>query len=158
MLDINMPLDLFLTKFKHVQELVQLVREEDRREVEDISGRSLYANLVFAMENARPCLTARTKAGELVFIAGVVPTAPREGAVALIGTRAIECNRLAFMRASLSLLSAAHSSYDRLYNVVDCRNKLHIRYLEWLGFTMGNRIEKYGAAQIPVIEFERRVK
>jgi len=133
-------------------------RPQDRREVEDISGQSLEANLFFALAHAKPCLTARTKENKLLGIFGVIPTVPREGAIAMIGTQEIERNRHSFLRGSRDVLAYLHKDYDRLYNVVDARNTLHVEYLKWLGFKMGKHIEQFGHAKIPVIEFERRIK
>jgi len=149
-------------------------RAEDRREVEDLSGKSLGDNLTFALQHARPCLTARTRKGELLGIFGIVPIGEdqeavsaqartgntKSGAIAFVGTDAITQNKRALLRGSRDVLAylEAKSDYGFLFNVVDARNEIHISWLKWLGFSMIRLIQGYGAAKIPVIEFAKVTK
>jgi len=140
--------------------LDRLAREEDRREVEDISGRSLGNNLAFACAHAQPCLTARTKKGELLGIFGVVPLGGRQGAIAFVGTKAIEENGHAFLRGSKDVMSYLEKNYpyDFLMNVVDARNEVHVHWLKWLGFNMIRQVDAYGSGKLKVIEFAKICK
>jgi len=132
-------------------------RAEDRREVEDISGKSLGDNLTFALKHARPCLTARTRKGELLGIFGVVPTGERQGAVAFVGTDAITKNKQAFLRGSRDVMAylEVKTDYGLLFNVVDARNVIHVHWLKWLGFSFIRHVKGYGAGKIDVIEFAK---
>jgi len=143
---------------KDVMELNRLAREEDRREVEDTSGQPLVANLFLALEYAQPCLVAHSRKGELLGMFGVVPTGEGQGAIAFVGTRMIEENRMSFLRGSRDVIAYLERDYDFLFNVVDARNAVHIYWLKWLGFSMIRRVEEYGAAKIPVIEFAKVTK
>jgi len=144
-----------------VAQLAQVARVEDRREVEDISGQSLFLNLSLALSFAQPCLTCRTAFGGLLLgIFGIVPVAPRQGAIAFIGTQAIEQHKTAFLRGAKDVMAHVENeaNYGFLYNVVDARNELHIKFLKWLGFTFIRRVDGFGAAKIPVIEFCKIIK
>jgi len=138
-----------------VCELDKLARDEDRREVEDISHKPLITNLLFALEHAKPCLTARTHFGELYGIFGVLPSFHHWGAIAFIGTKAIEQNTISFLRGSKDVLNYVQQHYDMLCNIVDARNEVHVRWLKWLGFSMIRRLDNFGAKQIQVLEFAK---
>jgi len=141
--------------FADAQELAGKLREEDRREIEAISGQNPLHNFQLAVLVAKPCLTLRTFDGELIGLLGVVPVGLRCGAIAMSGTRLIEQNRTAFLRGSREVLAYLEQSYDTLFNVCDARNRVHLNWLKWLGFSLIARRENFGVGQIPVIEFAR---
>jgi len=141
--------------YQDADELAATARRQDIREVEDISGKPLFLNLIVAVGMGKPCLTARTLSGELLCMMGIVPIGKGQGAIAMIGTPLIEQERFSFLRGAKDVMSYLESrtDYDFLCNVVDARNKLHIDFLKWLGFSMLRKVEGYGAAKIPVVEF-----
>lgn len=137
------------------EELNTLARWEDRREVEDISGKSALHGFSMGVLLGDPAYTLRTLKGELVGIVGVVPIGLHQGAIALSGTRLIEQNKISFLRGSKDVLRDLEKRYDCLLNVCDARNTVHHRWLKWLGFHFIQKVENYGANKIPVIEFAR---
>jgi hypothetical protein len=53
------------------------------------------------------------------------------------------------------LVQTLQQNYDVLFNLVDERNTLHIRWIQWCGFTFVNRHPALGAEQRPFLEFVR---
>lgn len=141
--------------FADAHELDQSLRPEDRRELEDISGRPALQNLLLGVLVGKPSLAIRSLDGELAGILGVAPVGLQHGAVAFAGTPVIEQRSTAFLRGSRDVLDAISRDYDTLFNVCDARNEVHHRWLRWLGFTFIRKIDHYGAAQVPVYEFAR---
>jgi len=137
------------------KELAETLREEDRREIVDISGQTPLHNFQLAVLIAKPCLVMRTHEGELVGIVGVVPVGLNRGAIAMSGTRLIEQIPKAFLRGSRDVLAYLERHYETLFNVCDARNHVHLKWLKWLGFSLIRRQDNYGVGKIEVIEFAK---
>jgi len=135
--------------------LALLAREEDRREVEDLSGETLIDNLLYGQKNGHPCLTIHTHSKLLLGIFGVIPIWAGMSAVAFIGTREVENNKVAFMRGARDVLAFVETlpDCDGLTNIVDCRNTLHIKFLLKLGFHIHERIENFNGSGFPALKF-----
>jgi len=77
--------------------------------------------------------------GDLNILAGV-------GAPWLLGTDAVERNYVAFLRGSVEWRDQLLRDYSTLRNFVDERNRVSIRWLRWLGFTISDPIILQGNA------------
>lgn len=53
----------------------------------------------------------------------------------LLGTDEVTLNKVSFLKLSRKFVEDLARPYDYLWNVVDSRNRLHLRWLRWLGFT-----------------------
>lgn len=71
----------------------------------------------------------------------------------LLSTDRIYEHPVEFVMQSQKLLDEAHQRFDLLTNFIDARNTRHIRWLQRLGFHMIRKVDKYGYAGIPFIEF-----
>ena len=58
-----------------------------------------------------------------------------------------------FAPVSRAIVDKLHEHFEVLTNFVDARNTRHIKWLEWLGFVMLRRIEKFGAQSLPLYDF-----
>ncbi len=87
----------------------------------------------------------------------MVPTDDLTGAVWLLGSDALTQPplRRQFLVEGTVYLDTLHRFRPLLWNVVDERNTLHVRWLKWMGFTFINRHPYYGAEQRPFLEFVR---
>ncbi len=76
--------------------------------------------------------------GDLVCLWGVCPASllDREGIPWLLGSDAVKTHARIFLHRSRPLLAEMLRSYRRLTNRVDARNRVSIRWLTWLGFTL----------------------
>ncbi len=80
---------------------------------------------------------------------------PGVGAVWLLGTDGIHDISRQFLRESKHWLEQLHDNYEMLFNYVDERNTVHIKWLKWLGFKFINRHEQFGVENRPFFEFVR---
>lgn len=70
----------------------------------------------------------------------------------MVTTTHIDSNPRGFLRASKALMGEMLQRHYRLVNYVDARNTAAIRWLEWLGVTMGPGVP-YGVAGLPFRQF-----
>lgn len=141
--------------FADAHELDRLMRPEDRREVEDISGQPAIRNLLLGVLVGAPTLAVRSLEGELAGLLGVTPVGLQHGAISFLGTPVIERQSVAFLRGTRDVLDVLSRDYDTLFNVCDARNEVHHRWLKWCGFSFIRKIDQFGAAKVPVYEFAR---
>lgn len=80
---------------------------------------------------------------------------PTVGCIWLMGTDAIETISMAFLRGCKAHLPMQQASYEILTNFVDSRNTVHIRWLQWLGFSIIREENDYGAEKRTFYEFAR---
>lgn len=96
--------------------------------------------------------------GEPIAIFGVVDSheeIPKVGHVWMLGTNQIKDIRNQFLRRCKEQLSEQEKPYEVLTNFVDARNKVHIKWLRWMGFTIIREVENYGAEGRTFYEFAR---
>lgn len=77
--------------------------------------------------------------GEPCGMFGVQPTEnPTCGLIWLVATPRIEerRNTITFLRAVPKWLDRIHETYDGLHNIIDSRNELHVRWIQWCGFKL----------------------
>ena len=111
-----------------------------------------------------PCMTVVHK-GRPAAMFGAVPVTSSEfgwdwpvqcphpdGLVWLLGTDDIPLFSSKFLRWSRHWLKDLSIRYKVLGNMVDERNSAHVRWIEWLGFTMMDTID-YGPQNLPFIRF-----
>lgn len=91
--------------------------------------------------------------GDPVFIFGVKDSNIEGlGAVWGMGTYTMRPVHRLFLRHCRSFLPELQEGYKAIGNIVDARNTLHRRWLEWMGFEFGHTI-KYGPLDLPFINF-----
>jgi hypothetical protein len=105
-----------------------------------------------------PCFTIIKQPDIPVGMFGTVPmspAAPRTGMIWMLGTDELWDIRFVFLRESKYWLNQMSKGYDFVYNVIDKRNELHLKWLEWLGFKFIREIPEYGVEGRPFLEFVR---
>jgi hypothetical protein len=75
----------------------------------------------------------------------------------LVGTDDLIAHSTTFLRHSRQWLATMHEHYRLLYNVIDARNEVHLRWLEWLGFEFIQDVPRYGVERRKFILFRRYV-
>ena len=75
---------------------------------------------------------------------GVVGRRGPPGIVWMVATPELERNRFQFLRSCRSWIDRLRRPHPFLFNIVDSRNTLHLRWLEWAGaeFTGGSEIRR----------------
>lgn len=75
------------------------------------------------------------------------------GQIWLLGSDDMGKVGMRFARECKDWIRVMQENYDLLWNVVDKRNTVHIRWLKWCGFSFMREIPQYGKAQLPFYEF-----
>lgn len=133
--------------------LAEHIREADRQEVYDVSGVSPLEAFVDGYNaSLRPLtIVGENPAG----MAGAVPVTTSEAVVWMLGTPEIKSDRISFIRQSRDVLAEVCEPFDFVYNCVDKRNTLHLRWLRWLGFSFLRECKNFGVNKVTVYEFAR---
>lgn len=129
------------------------LRGDDRREVLAASGRDPKGVLEDGMLDSVECRVFEID-GDLCGIYGVART-PQEnlGLIWMVCTPAVERHALTFLRHSRSEMQSFHLHYPVLFNYVDARNELHVKWLKWVGCTFIKRHLHFGAECREFLEF-----
>jgi len=131
-----------------------VLRQADREEVEALTGRDAREALVESVVRSAAAWAGLAN-GELVCLFGVVPVSlvGVTGIPWLLGSDAVTRYGRPFLRRNRAYLREMLREFPVLRNVVDARNTVSIRWLEWLGFTLGTP-QPMGVCGLPFIPFE----
>jgi len=142
------------TEPNDILELANTMRVEDQREVQSMAGLSPLEALSLGYMQSTDCITGVGKQGTVSLVAGVVSTGSY-GAVWMLSAPDIKTNARELATTGRAWITAMTMKHGRLENVVDARNKLHIRLIKFMGFDLGDPISNYGVDKIRVIPFKR---
>ena len=144
------------TTVEDINYIAPRLRKADKEECLAATGQKQLDVLYTSLLQGDINLTLNAPDGERIGLCGVAPS-PLEnsGAVWMCATDAIFKHQMAFLRRSKAALDYLSQDYALLYNYVDERNTVHIKWLKWMGFTFINRHENFGAAKLPFYEFLR---
>ena len=131
-----------------IEFLAPRLRYEDKREVLDSVGLTPYQALTDGFNLSQICLTIVDTKNIPVGMFGV----SEDGAIWLLASPDIKRIRFSFLRESRKVVNLLNHKYKILWNFVDCRNELHLRWLKWCGFKFLRKIN-YGVNQQPFYEF-----
>ena len=120
---------------------------EDRREVEEGHGQDPLVELVKAAQEGT-CVYFNVPNGKTAGMAGVGP----KGEVWLLCTPAIHEYPITFAREAKRFIESRQENL--LWNIVDERNKVHLKLLKFLGFKFLRKIS-HGPNKLTFIEFCR---
>jgi hypothetical protein len=120
---------------------------DDRRELEEGHGLDPMEELPLAVHRGS-CVWFEVPNGKTAGMAGVGPN----GEVWMLCTPAILEYPITFAREAKRFIESREE--EVLWNVVDKRNKVHLKLLKFLGFEFLEEIS-YGPNQLPFIEFCR---
>lgn len=118
--------------------LAPRLREADKNEIAAASGLDPLAALLVGLITSQPCRTICAADSEPIGIFGVVPDKEDKnvGSVWMMATDRIEEPRNAtpFLRQCRDWVEVMNGMYPTLWNAVDARNELHLKWLKWCGF------------------------
>ena len=120
---------------------------DDRREMEEGHGLDPMEELPLAVHRGS-CVWFEVPNGKTAGMAGVGPN----GEVWMLCTPAILEYPITFAREAKRFIESREE--DILWNVVDKRNKVHLKLLKFLGFEFLEEIS-FGPNQLSFIEFSR---
>jgi hypothetical protein len=136
--------------------LAPRLRQADLQEIEAARGEDPFTILCYGIEISNPCFTVVDSSLQPVAIFGIVPDSKnsRVGLIWLLASDDLLAYSIFFLRNSRRWIKRLLEDYDLLWNYVDARNELHIRWIEWCGFTLIRKLDNYGVGQLPFYEFE----
>ena len=137
-----------LSTLEDIKYLAPRLRFEDKREILDSTGLNPYQALFECFNCSEISLTIVDTKNIPVGMFGV----SEDGAIWLLATPDIKRIRFSFLRESRKVVNLLNHKYKILWNFVDCRNELHLRWLKWCGFKFLRKIN-YGVNQKPFYEF-----
>lgn len=142
---------------EHVERMAPHMRDCDRREIWASSRQRPEDSLRHGVLSSTEAWTGLID-DEIACLFGVVPQSLMGGSgyVWMLATPLIEQHQILFLRRCRPVVKRMMSNFTYLHNYVDERNTSAIRWLQWLGFTMGEP-EPYGVMQLPFRHFEMRL-
>ena len=130
------------------------LRTADRDELAATTKLPAVRVLVDGIRASSPCYTIHTREGDPCGIFGTRESDdPAVGVVWMLCSDDLLTISRTFVRHSRGWLKELHGQYRQLYNVIDARNKVHLRWLSWMGFEFLQDIPKYGVEQRHFILF-----
>lgn len=133
------------------------LRQADREEIAASSGLPPLGCIREGLRLSSHAWIVQDDAGAPICIFGAAPSAQADvGIVWLLGTDGIADEAFAIARATLRYLAALHATYPYLFNFVDARNTVSLRWLQWAGFDVIGEREAFGAGNIKFYEVVRR--
>ena len=143
-----------LSTFEDIKYLAPRLRYEDKQEILAGIGLKPYEALLKGyLENVIVFTIVNTK-NKPVGIFGVNDCGNGLGAIWLVATNDLSTVQISFLRQCREVVKVFNKKYKILWNFVDCRNSLHIKWLKWCGFKFINK-QKYGVLNKPFYEFIR---
>lgn len=133
----------------HIQHVAQYMRQADVDEVMACSGSSPYEALSRSVRSSRYAATAVLR-GEVACIFGLYVTtfASGVGSPWMLGTDAVSRYARDFAPASREVIANMQRICPSLANFVYTENKVSIRWLRWLGFTIDRAIPYGDSGQL----------
>ena len=113
--------------------LIQNLREEDKHEMEGLGHTPLA--LFWCVEVSEYPTAFFNEDGELAGIVGIGPDSRKGvGQIWMVCTPAVQKNPHTFVRYAKRWLNTVSKNYQMLWNQVDSRNELHLKFIKLLGF------------------------
>ena len=143
-----------LTTLDDIKYLAPRLRQVDKQEILAGTGLIPYEALLIGFNKSAIVFTIFNPKNKPVGIFGVVDCGNGIGGIWLLATNDLPKIKLAFLKECREVIQFLNKKYKILWNYVDCRNELHIKWLKWCGFQF-LRKTNYGVLQKPFYEFMR---
>jgi len=142
--------------FADIEYLAENLRDADLAEIKAGFGISPLVALTHGFSSSEICMSVVDEEDTVVGILGVVPVkGSKNGVIWMMATAGIERCTLSFLRQSRPYIRHLQTLYPLLYNCIDARNDLHIRWVKWMGFNFIKTIEDYGVEKRRFYEIVR---
>lgn len=147
-------LEVVEAQYKDCYAMAPNLRVEDRLEIDAAIGLEAIDGLLWACQASTECYTLM-RYGKPIAMFGSGPIEGHEGHgfVWMLGTEDIKRVALTFLRHSKRWVERLMMNYKTIGNCVDARNRLHIRWLKWIGFDFSREVVSYGVRGLPFYEF-----
>jgi len=142
------------TQLHDVCELAPNLRSEDKREVNTL-GKTSEQSLLSGYLFGRVCRSIIDKNGQVAGMYGVVPVDEKTGLVWMLGSNKLKKIKIAFLKESRTEVEGMNTLFPHLWNIIDSRNELHLKWIKWCGFKiigerMVNNVKFYEFCKVAV--------
>ena len=141
-----------MATLKDVEYLAPRLRFEDKQEILSSVGLTPVDGLKLSFSNSKLCLVIVHPKGLPVGIFGIADLGGFVGGIWMLGTDDLAGIQIAFLKECKKVIQLLNKKYKILWNYVDCRNQLHIKWLKWCGFRFINKTNR-GILNIPFYQF-----
>ena len=121
------------TQLHDVCELAPNLRSEDKREVNTL-GKTSEQSLLTGYLLGRVCRSIINNYGQVVGMYGVVPADDKTGLVWMLGSDKLKKIKIPFLKESRTEVEGMNTLFPHLWNIIDSRNELHLKWIKWCGF------------------------
>ena len=143
-----------LTTLEDIKYLAPRLRRTDKEEILAGIGATPYHALLIGYFECVIVFTIVNPKNEPVGIFGVTDCGDGTATIWLLATDGLAKIQIAFLKECRKVVNVLNKKYKILWNFVDCRNQLHIKWLKWCGFKF-LRKTNYGVLQKPFYEIIR---
>lgn len=139
-----------LTNLEDIKYLAPRLRFADKREILSAIGLTPYEGLYFSFKNSTACFTIYKK-NIPVAIFGVNQITDKLSSIWFLASDGLKDIEIPFLRQCRELVNFLTNKHKMLFNFVDCRNELHIKWVKWCGFKFLRKIN-HGVLNQPFYE------
>ena len=143
-----------LTSIEDIKYLAPRLRQSDKEEILASVGLTPYEALMIGYLENVIVFTIVNFENKPVAIFGIKDVGNNIGGIWLLATDKLKDIQYSFLRENKKVIDFLNTKYKILWNFVDCRNSLHIKWLKWCGFKFINK-QKYGVLNKPFYEVIR---
>jgi hypothetical protein len=120
-----------------VVDLAPNLRYADKREILARSGHSAEQALTLAyLESGIYCRSILDNYGKVVGMFGIVPKTETSALIWMLGSDGLLKIVKPFLRECRTVVNGFNELYPHLYNIIDSRNLVHLKWLRWCGFSI----------------------
>jgi hypothetical protein len=128
------------------------LRAADKREVIAATGKSPIVALMASVAMGNSFVAEHDGEPVAVFGLPIISHLPRFGVPWLMGTDTLDDISVTFGRTSVDIIESWMEQVDEMANYVDSRHYRAVKWLQWLGFSMGEA-EPHGPYGVPFRRF-----
>lgn len=142
------------------EDVVQLASQLSKADLEEIAALTAEMPervLTECLRSSGHAYAAESDASRIVALFGVAPDSKHRGVgqIWMVSSEELKSLPVTVARTSRYWVEQFQRHYTVLWNYVDVRNRTSLRWLQWCGFTIVQRVEEFGAQGLPFYEFRR---
>lgn len=142
-----------VSSHEDVKKLSKNLRKEDIEEIKANSNSNPYHALYTGVLYSHLPFTIMSDDDNPIMIMGVIPHGKNLGMIWLLSSPEIKNISIPFLRNCRGVLDLYLKTFPVLYNYIDARNTVHLKWLRWLGFNFIKVHNDFGYQNIKFIEF-----
>lgn len=136
--------------------IAENLRTADRAEIRATSGLSPEDSLMASYHLSTSSYLILDRLSTPIGAMGAAPSLIEDvGIIWMLGTDGIEREALSIARQTVRYVEELHTDYPVLWNYIDARNELSMRWLDASGFSIADVLPSHGPEHRPFFQFVR---